>query len=398
MEKKMKSVLHIACESYLISILNSDNPPPDGDINYFLKENGIIFTADSFTVISVNLKFTDRFYETYSNDEYLSLIKNISETFRSSIPEEYISFSLNPKKDDLVIIVNMTDRWERFDEVVGAVSGVLSLFEKDKEWISIKIGVGCAGSGYEGMRRSYNQSQNVNAMQMAGDKNSLAVFNAVSANENYVRYTIGDENKLYNLIMRKDLAGVKNFIEELSVENMRSGIVSQGIKAFYRYLYNTALRAIEAKGLENFTDGKYGDLENVINTNDENHIAEYVIGFLYEAASRSAAANEENKADEIIEYIGLHFAEGIYLEGVAGEFNISSKLLSKMVKNQTGISFGEYLSRLRIEEAKRLLTTTDMPINDIIPATGFISRNTFIRTFRKLTNVLPSDYRSNFSK
>jgi AraC-like DNA-binding protein len=399
MEYKIKSVLPLACEGYLLAMLKSDGAPVDADINYWLKENGVEFTKDSFMALSVKLSFTEQFYEIYSHDEYLSFSKNIAEVFRTSVPEEYVSFVLTPKSDNLVILVNTTASRACLDEIVASVSHTLSAFDADRDYISVKIGAGNIGLGYEGLRRSFNQSQNVNAMQTAGGQNSLVVFNAEDRAENYFKYTIDAENKLYNDVMRKDFPGVKRFLEELTAENLRSSIKTQGIKLFYRQLYNTALRAVEAKGLsaEDFMGGKYEPLESLMNSKDETYIAEYVTEFLYEVASSAGAAEPETEADRVIEYIGAHFKEEICLEGVAETFDVSSKHLSRMIKGRVGISFGEYLARLRIDEAKRLLTTTKLTINDVIAATGFNSRNTFIRTFRKITNVLPSDYRNNFS-
>jgi AraC-like DNA-binding protein len=58
-----------------------------------------------------------------------------------------------------------------------------------------------------------------------------------------------------------------------------------------------------------------------------------------------------------------------------------------------GITFREYLTRVRITEARRLLTEGGHSITDVAVATGFTDGSYFARMFRRYTGVLPSQYR-----
>ena len=97
--------------------------------------------------------------------------------------------------------------------------------------------------------------------------------------------------------------------------------------------------------------------------------------------------------NEILSYINEHYTEDIYLEGLAGQFDISPSYLSKLIKEHCGMTFVSYLASLRVEQAKKLLLETKLSITDIYMQCGFNNRTTFIRTFKKATGLSPSDFR-----
>ncbi|MBW4084582.1 helix-turn-helix domain-containing protein [Paenibacillus sp. S150] len=63
-----------------------------------------------------------------------------------------------------------------------------------------------------------------------------------------------------------------------------------------------------------------------------------------------------------------------------------------------GRPFHQYLQELRIGKAKELLARSGMPIQDIWASVGFNNRNSFIRAFRKLEGISPTDYRSQYTQ
>lgn len=93
------------------------------------------------------------------------------------------------------------------------------------------------------------------------------------------------------------------------------------------------------------------------------------------------------------EYIAAHFAEEITLTDVADEIHLNPSYLSTLFKQVTGVSFKEYLNRIRIEEAQRLLTNTDYPIMHIAVSCGFSDQSYFTKVFKKHTGLTPKQYR-----
>jgi len=98
-----------------------------------------------------------------------------------------------------------------------------------------------------------------------------------------------------------------------------------------------------------------------------------------------------------IKYIHENFAEPISLLQLCDYLGLNNCYFCVLFKNQTGMTFSQYLNKVRINESKKLLEITDDSIIDISLAVGFNNHNHFSATFKKLTGVTPSVYRSEFS-
>lgn len=97
---------------------------------------------------------------------------------------------------------------------------------------------------------------------------------------------------------------------------------------------------------------------------------------------------------EAKQYIGEHYHEAMTLEDIAAQVELSPYYFSKLFKEQTGTTFIEYLTEVRIQCAKDLLKTTRLSLKEICFKAGYRDPNYFSRVFKKNTGRSPSDYRS----
>jgi AraC-like DNA-binding protein len=97
------------------------------------------------------------------------------------------------------------------------------------------------------------------------------------------------------------------------------------------------------------------------------------------------------------QYIREHFTEEISLGQVAKAVNTSTFYFCKMFKKFTGINFTEYLSRVRIENARNLLLNPNLRISEIAYEVGFQSLTHFNRVFKKIVGQSPSEFRSHLA-
>ncbi|MEH7355214.1 AraC family transcriptional regulator [Neobacillus drentensis] len=93
-------------------------------------------------------------------------------------------------------------------------------------------------------------------------------------------------------------------------------------------------------------------------------------------------------------YIKQHFREEINLDTLAEAGHINKYYLAHSFKKSVGVSPIEYLIQTRIRESKILLETTNYPISDISTITGFSSQSFFAQSFKRVTNLSPSQYRN----
>lgn len=81
------------------------------------------------------------------------------------------------------------------------------------------------------------------------------------------------------------------------------------------------------------------------------------------------------------------------LAGYAREAGISENYLSRLVKQSTGRSVGAWIDIVRIQRAKRLLSSTKLSIIDIAASVGVEDQSYFSRLFKKETSITPSSFR-----
>lgn len=85
------------------------------------------------------------------------------------------------------------------------------------------------------------------------------------------------------------------------------------------------------------------------------------------------------------------------VESVLSHLNVDRATLSTRFKRHTGQSILEYITMIRINNAKRLLRTTSMPVLEISNLSGFGDPAYFTRLFRKKTGCTPVQYRIGMS-
>lgn len=110
----------------------------------------------------------------------------------------------------------------------------------------------------------------------------------------------------------------------------------------------------------------------------------------------SSAKTRQNMPDQLkflIHYINSNYSHDLSLQFLADFFGFSKYHLCRVFKKYTGFTLNDYITRLRIEQAKELLATTTLPANKIGAITGIRDENYFYRLFRKHTGMSPHKYR-----
>lgn len=93
------------------------------------------------------------------------------------------------------------------------------------------------------------------------------------------------------------------------------------------------------------------------------------------------------------QYVMQHFHEPITLEEVCEAAGFSASYFSVLFKKETGEGFAKYLTRVRMDEAKRLLRETNLSVAEICEKVGYSDRKHFTHTFHKTAGLNPAEYR-----
>lgn len=117
------------------------------------------------------------------------------------------------------------------------------------------------------------------------------------------------------------------------------------------------------------------------------------IGTASHNVSSKASEKSRNVIETAKEYIQNNYSRDISLDDVSRTVNISPYYFSKIFKEGTGEGFVEYLTGIRMEKAKELLTTTECSMKEICSMVGYADPNYFSRSFKKNVGVTPTEYK-----
>lgn len=111
---------------------------------------------------------------------------------------------------------------------------------------------------------------------------------------------------------------------------------------------------------------------------------------------RQAAVSKGTRIWDILRYTEEHYTEKILLTDIARKENLDLYYLSHFFKESVGISFQNYVTRLRCEKARQLLLLTDYSLLDISIICGFSDPKYFNKGFQTQYGCTPKAYRKNF--
>ena len=216
-------------------------------------------------------------------------------------------------------------------------------------------------------------------------------------------YPMEKENELLNRVRMGDRQGAKKILNELlAVIFLHTSGNIELIKARVLELVVVISRAAVEGGakLDKLLGLNYSFISELASKNKFEDVCFWIVKVLdtfldtvYEARS----IKNSKLLEEAIQYIRENYHEKLSLENVAEKIYISPYYLSHLFKEELGITFLEYLTRIRMEEAKKLLMDRSLTILDISLRIGYDDPGYFSKVFKKNIGVSPSQYRKQTS-
>ncbi len=111
--------------------------------------------------------------------------------------------------------------------------------------------------------------------------------------------------------------------------------------------------------------------------------------------SNNNISKNSSLVSTIKEYINKNYHSISSVEEIASNLYLSSGYVKRIFKKHTGQTVFDYLVETRIEEAKKLLESTDITMHGVCEAVGYTSKSHFSETFKKKVGITPKEYQKN---
>ncbi len=114
------------------------------------------------------------------------------------------------------------------------------------------------------------------------------------------------------------------------------------------------------------------------------------------AVAKKGNRHYRSQIEAAVHYIEIHLHEKITLESVADAAGLSPCHLSRIFKQETGMSMVDYVQKERVEAAKHMLIYSDYTLAAVSQYLNFSTQSYFIRIFKKYVGITPGQYRKSY--
>lgn len=108
--------------------------------------------------------------------------------------------------------------------------------------------------------------------------------------------------------------------------------------------------------------------------------------------------HEDETIMKVQEFIEENFSDKITVDQLAARFNVTRRTFERRFKKATQNTVAEYIQRVKIEAAKKLLESGRKTVSDIMHEVGYLDIQTFRDVFKKITGMTPVDYMNKYNK
>lgn len=134
-------------------------------------------------------------------------------------------------------------------------------------------------------------------------------------------------------------------------------------------------------------------IEKFMNSREKTEESLSEIIELLSSADSDLKKRENKLLEKIKSFTAEKLTEEMSVEEIASELNLSYYYMCHFFKEHTGISFSEFRNKKRIEEAIKILCSTDRKISDVATACGFNGLSYFTEVFTRLTGKAPTAFK-----
>ena len=382
-EKALREKQKISKEWFLHGLLEgkkADTSPEE------MEKNNIVFSGERFVVCMI---YADALLG--EMDELRSFtVQNVLEELCDSIGKAYfVGFS----KNRYALLINITGEEGNLKQVLSEGQEFLRM----KLQIILSIGYSNCHKGISAIPEAYKEAQEAIRYRFLLGSGRIISYEEIKVSS--TSYRKDDKSKVYMLMLeyiehKKEGAETENFVEQL----------------MYIYQMNEEMYVDAALVFKNEIVSAVGEIMLLCGYNEEDcqrllkqlKNAETLSDFWQKLSGHIAElckCEVKRKSSVDILEETKHFIDEKYsdtdmsVSSIGNAMGMQGNHLSKLFKERYGITMLDYLTTVRIQQAKKYIREKDMAVQEVAERTGFLSSTVFIRTFKKKEGITPGKYK-----
>lgn len=331
----------------------------------------------------------------------------VRETIEDILGERALSCDLEDDKVAILVSFHHTDISairNELEELLGGIHNAL----RTRHGLGVVFG---CGSIRESLVNTYISSGEANQALDQVITNTSVPFIWYDASLDKVfgyYYPLDLEHRIVRMLLSGQHSGVHELMQILRNQNLDSSPLSRSeLKAFFFALLATFRRAYgglnskQAGSIDDSSKIIYHITENIALVKNINDAQALFCEFeekameICDAVDREKMSHNDKQIEKLREYLENNFNDiNLSLSSVAEQLKLTEAYISNFFKEQTGMNYSAYVEGLRINKAKELLAGA-MSIAEVAERSGYASKNTFYKAFKRAEGQSPGTYRDN---
>lgn len=283
-----------------------------------------------------------------------------------------------------------------YEERIHAIESARNMVRKLKKQLDLRFR---AGIGNIWPMSEQNKSYEEANKSLRVDKSSVVHLKDIKMELEYAPdYPDELERQLFAYVIKGDKS------EVIRTANQFFDWMTENYSDYPQSIRTKALEFVMWAEREVFLKGgiPYGFLyrkdylDNILACSTYEELRRWFIGKMCDACRNMNNVKEEKETTTVgkaKQYIDQNFSKELSLEDVSRYVDISPYYFSKLFKEETGQTFVEYLTELRIQRAREMLRNPAYSIKEVCLEVGYSDPNYFSRIFKKVTGMTPTEYR-----
>ncbi|MDG0792650.1 helix-turn-helix domain-containing protein [Cohnella ginsengisoli] len=399
LEHQFKQQLHSIRSNFMKKLL-MNTYRNQGEIDRMQEVLNIRWKSEWFNVLLIRIDDFAPLTEQgdgYRPDLVRLIIVNIAEELFN---QRHQAFSYE-EEGQITLLVNYGDLSEAdmYQETADLMKQLIQ-FIGDRFRIDLSAGAGNVCRGLSGVPGAWAEAKLALSQRLLHGKHSLTMYRDIPLSSNSYYYPMDLELQIMNHVRIGDAEGAERLLDRIYEENyVNRRLPVYLVNCLFFDMVGTIVKVLD--GVQANHEEVFGENADMVatlmqcDTVDEMHqeikeILRKVCVYLLDRRE----SNNNDLRDRMMAYIEAHYSDKELSLLVAADYlGMSNSYLSRFFKDHTGYNFIDYVTRLRIQRAKDLLSGTDLSITEIADKVGYGSANSFIRSFKKLESITPGQFK-----